>query len=178
MRRTVAFILVLIILIGGAVLAYRFFSNLNNEDVKTLTIKEGGEFDPEKLTVTNDEKLQIKNEDSKKHTIKNDETKETVAEVEAGQTSEEIELGDNTSNRFYLADKADEKTLVLVGLATEPEQNGNGATTPPPPPPSGQNGGTATPPPGSLPNTGAESLLFPLLVIAGFLVFKVSKEIG
>src|SRR3990167_9791162 len=107
MRRVVSLLLVLIVVIGGAFLVYRFVRNLDDSKTKTIVIKENGEFEPEKLNLANDEVLKIKNDDSVKHTVKNEETKQDVAVLDPGQTSNEIDFTDNSSNKLYLADKSE-----------------------------------------------------------------------
>jgi hypothetical protein len=174
MRRWVSFLLVAIIIIGGAFLVYRFVRNLDDSKVKTVVVKENGEFEPDKLNLANDEFLRIKNDDAVKHTVKNEETKQDVAVLEPGQTSDKIDFTDNSSNQLYLADKSEEKFSILVGLATEPEQE---ASTETPTPAQTPTPTTPAQEPGALPNTGVETYLFLVMILAGFILVKVSSEI-
>ena len=118
--RIASLVLILIIVIGGGVLAYRFLRPSDTPNVKTLTIDENANFKTKEFTVKNDEVFKVKNEDDKNHTIKRKDTGETVVEIDPRSTSKELSLEDNKKVTLFLA--GDENKQVLLTTGTPPTE--------------------------------------------------------
>lgn len=118
--RIASLILILIIVIGGGVLAYRFLRSSDSDNVKTLTIDKNANFKTKEFIVKNDEVFKVKNEDDKNHTVKRKDTGETVVEVDPKATSKELSLEDNKKVILFLAsDEGKQVSLVTGTPATE-----------------------------------------------------------
>ena len=113
--RIASTILILIILIGGGVLIYRFFKGPSATNVKTLTITKDNKFSPTTLKLANNEVLQIKNESNTNHTVKKSSDKSTLADIDAGTTTRSLNLDSNSTVGLYLADNTNTKMTITVG---------------------------------------------------------------
>lgn len=169
-RLTVVAIIILVIL-GAIFFLVRPFRT-SSTNIKTLTINSDGNFDSEKISLSNDERLKIKNEDDETHTVKNSGSDADLVVVEPNQTSKELEFANDSNNTIYLSDKTEEKALVVVGspsaeeaVTIDEEPTDTTTTTP-----TRNNGGEP------LPNTGPEfNFLYPILTGLGLLLLRYKK---
>lgn len=172
-QRIVSLIIVLVIIIGGAILIYRFLNRPSGPDVKILTINSSGKFEPRELRVSNSEVLQIRNRDDKNHTVKRADGS-TLTEIDQGENSRELTLTDNSRTELSLAADANERSTVIVGTP---------ATNTPEDPvvenKDSQGGVNATDDKDDpLPNTGPGEILFFLLIaVVGFGLLKLSNRL-
>lgn len=113
--RVASLILILIIVIGGGVLAYRFLRSSDSDNVKTLTIDKDANFKTKEFIVKNDEIFKVKNEDDKNHTVKRKDTGETVVEVDPKSTSKELSLEDNKKVILFLASDESKQVSLVTG---------------------------------------------------------------
>jgi hypothetical protein len=187
--RIASLILILIIVIGAGVLAFRFLRSSDSDNVKTLTIDSNGSFKTNEFTVKNDEVFKVKNDDDKNHTIKRKDNGETVVEVDPRSTSKELSLEDNKKVTLYLA--SDEKKTVEITTGTpstqaakkteetkteETKKTTPPATTPPTSnPPSSTLGTNTNHQP--LPNTGPEeAYIYLILLVVGLRFGKITNK--
>lgn len=185
--RIASLILILVIVIGGGVLIYRFLKSPESTNVKTLTIDKDANFKTKEFNVKNDEVFKIKNEDDKNHTVKRKDTGETVVEVDPNSTSRELSLEDNKKVTLYLAGNENKQTALVTGNPatetaekTKTEENSK-KTTPPavtPPattPPSSTLGTTTNKTP--LPATGPEeAYIYLTLLVVGLRFAKITSK--
>ena len=185
--RIASLILILMIVIGGGVLVYRFLKSPESSNVKTLTIDKDANFKTREFNVKNDEVFKIKNEDDKNHTVKRKDTGETVVEVDPNSTSRELSLEDNKKVTLYLAGDENKQTSLVTGNPstetaeqTKTEETTK-KTTPPavtPPattPPSNTLGTTTNKTP--LPSTGPEeSYIYLILLVVGLRFAKITSK--
>ena len=136
--RIASLVLILIIVIGGGVLAYRFLRSSDSTNIKTLTIDKDANFKTKEFNVKNDEVFKVKNDDDKNHTIKRKDTGETVVEVDPKSTSKELSLEDNKKVTLYLAGDENKQVELVTGTPetkttekTKTEQETTKTTTPP-----------------------------------------------
>ncbi len=185
--RIASLILILMIVIGGGVLVYRFLKSPESSNVKTLTIDKDANFKTREFNVKNDEVFKIKNEDDKNHTVKRKDTGETVVEVDPNSTSRELSLEDNKKVTLYLASDENKQVALVTGNPstetaeqTKTEETTK-KTTPPavtPPattPPSNTLGTTTNKTP--LPSTGPEeSYIYLILLVVGLRFAKITSK--
>jgi hypothetical protein len=174
LQRIIAYIVVIVVLVGIGFLVYRFIQSPKSTNVKTLVINQDGKFTTDELKVGNDEVIKVKNEDDKNHTVKKSESNETFVEVDARSTSRELTLEDNTSTSLYLADDENEKTAIVTGTpkTDEEEPTSPEATEAP----NGQTAGATDQ--NNLPDTGPEGLyLFPIFAGLGIILVKLSNRL-
>lgn len=165
--RIIALVLILIILIGGGILIFRFFRGPVATSSKTITINKDGKFDQSEIKLKNNEVFKIRNDDNVKQSVKKSSDKSTLVELETGKTSRELKLSNDTKNELYLASSTGEKTSVVVGTPAS-TQTAPAATEKP----TGAVASTTQ----NLPNTGpGDNFIFFLVIVLGFGLLKASN---
>lgn len=172
LQRIASLVLILVIVIGGGILVYRFLNRPSSPKVKVLTITSAGKFSPGELKLTNDEVLRIKNQDKKNHTVKKVSDNATVAEIDQGAQSRELTLTDNTKTEVYLAGAEATKATITVGTPPTPPSARDETKTEAKAVQATNNNNKP------LPNTGqGEDLIYLGLIVAGFALFKLSNRL-
>ncbi len=190
--RIASLILILIIVIGGGVLVYRFLKSPESTSVKTLTIDKDAKFKTKEFNVKNDEVFKVKNEDDKNHTVKRKDTGETVVEVDPNSTSRELSLEDNKKVTLYLAGDENKQVALVTGTpttetatktttedktkTTTPPASNPPATTPPASTQKDTLGSTTNTTP--LPSTGPEeAYIYLILLVVGLRFAKITSKL-
>lgn len=170
LSRLVSLILVLVILVGGGYLIYKFFKGPTPSTTKTLTINKDGKFASNNFKLNNNEVFVIKNNSGSSQTIKKVSDNATVVEVASGETSRELTLNQNSKVSLYLASHKEITTTVVVGNPSTTTQTQ--VTQTPPKTTTPVNAQKTQP----LPNTGpGDNYLYLAIVIVGFLLVKLSS---
>ncbi len=174
MTKMISGILLILIIVGAAALAFVFFRA--NEKIKLITITSEGKLEPGEIKITNEEVIKIKNQDDAKHTVRNvGNNTNLVTDLEQNKTSAEIVFDDNSRNEIALADNKEAKTTILVGdapAAAEIKKQPTSVTPPSSNPPVVDTNGEP------LPDTGAENNFIYLgILFSGLLVFLVSGKL-
>jgi len=163
--KLISAILLVLIIVGAIVLAFVFFRT--TPKVKVLTINSEGKFDSSELKTSNEEVIKIKNEDDRKHTVRNlANNTNIVTDLASNETSGEIVFDDNSRNEIALADDKEVKASVLVGDApATAEVKRTPATVSPPSEAVDTNGEP-------LPDTGpVNNYLYLLALLTGIVLF-------